>query len=908
RSPDLTRAVVAGREVFKIIRVSPNDCSEEFNIRAAIINFSATHNGLASAIPARYKEQLSINDAKWSHGEYAHVIATAAANGRIVVYDLNRASVELARFHVHNRQVHRLAFSPYQGAWLLSGSQDESIRMWDLRMATSERSAMNFGSKFKFDGHNDAVRDVRWSPVDGVEFAAATDSGVIQHWDVRKHNAPLLKINAHDKTCYCVDWHPDGKHILSGGSDKHVRIWDFSTGNRKQKPCFQLRTPQAAVNVRWRPATSTESQGTTTWETTQFATGHDFDDPRVHIWDIRRPHMPFRQFYRHGREPSDLLWHSNQLLWTVGQEGTFNQSDIRFAPQVIDQRRPCIAAWSPNGEVLVFGQSRPRRRRIEKDFSITKFIPPSSREATQKLGSSANAAEESASDAFSQMPGRKRGSKSMQGRSSNSKLSGNTPEDGPPVVIPLATTVSKTEPAAAMTQNGTIGNIQGATFDPTVFQYLAEGYSKLLEPVEDCPNDSDPLTKLCEELDNNATHAENVPLYRLAQTWRMIRKVVEQQVSVKPKPDPNEKPQVKRRFSVDESADTVAQKEKEKHLPAIAEVDNIIQDQAAPRQESQVQTLPGVAPELTPSDKNFRPHSPQKPSHPIQNSLLSFQARSLQARLTRRSTTDLTLTTGPSNLSEVKTSACQIIDEESISPRSFSPEPAPLRPDFVSEDMLDQRSAPRNISGRLGWHGSGAANTGTHEGDVDLDKLSLAESPNLAKMMLSRSANSQTSKLYRTATMHDSAESFRLFSTSTDSSVPAKSIADSYSPGTNIREEIQGLPIRGGSLSSMRNNSHFDDGLAIGSPPKSQRQDTLPNESPSYGESSAVPPPNTAHLIRPSSPLPFLYDSITRSKLRNPLMDCITSLERQNRAMLGASDERGFREFLVEAETQDQPW
>lgn len=861
---------------------------------------------MVPAIPARHKDQLAINDVKWSHGDYAHIIATAAANGRVVVYDLNRAGVELARFHEHNRQVHKLAFSPFQGAWLLSGSQDESIRMWDLRTVSSERSAVNFGSKFKFDGHNDAVRDVRWSPVDGVEFAAATDSGVIQHWDVRKHNAPLLKINAHDKTCFCVDWHPDGKHILSGGADKLVKIWDFSTGNRKQKPCFQLRTPQAAVNVRWRPASATDSQGTTSWETTQFATGHDSDDPRVHIWDIRRPHLPFRQFYRHGREPSDLLWHSNDLLWTVGQEGTFNQSDIRFAPQVIDQRRPCTVAWSPNGEVLAFGQGRPRRRGIKKSFGVTEFIP-SPKPSAQKTSFSASITEENTNDTFSQYSGKKRSNKPIQGRSSNSKLLGNTPEDGPPTVVPLTTTVSKTETVAASTQNGLIGSIQGATSDPAIFKYLAKNYSKLLEPTNHRTAECNALTKLCEQLDNNAMHTENIPSYRLAQTWRIIRDLVEKQVSVRPRLGLNEKPQGRRRFSVDESEDVVAQREKEKHLPSIAEVNSNNRDQAVLDQEVEKATASKAAMEVTPNAETVKPQLSSASSRPIQNSLLSYQARSLQASLTRRSTTDLTLHTGSNNLSEVKTSACQIIDEESISPRSFSPEPAPLRRDFLSEDIIGQRSAPRNISGRPDWHGSGAAGNDAHEGEVDSDKLSLAESPNLAKMMLSRSANSQSSKLYKTTTMHDSSESFRLFSTSTDSSMPAKSVAGSYSPGNNLREEIEGLPIRGGSLTSMRNNSHFDDPLAIGSPPKSERQDTLPTESSLYEESTA-PPPNTAHLIRPSSPLPFLYESVTKSRLRSSLTECIISLERQNRAMLGPSEEGGSAEFLVRPETEDQPW
>jgi WD repeat-containing protein 24 len=98
-----------------------------------------------------------------------------------------------------------------------------------LRRLAGERSVMTCQSLNRFSGNSDGIRDLRWSPTNGVEFAIGTDNGTIQRWDIRRDNAPLLKINAHEKTCNAVDWHPDGKHIASGGADKNIKVWDFSS-------------------------------------------------------------------------------------------------------------------------------------------------------------------------------------------------------------------------------------------------------------------------------------------------------------------------------------------------------------------------------------------------------------------------------------------------------------------------------------------------------------------------------------------------------------------------------------------------------------------------------------------------------------------------------------------------------
>ena len=265
--------MLAGREILKTIRVSGATCAEEFNLRAAVIAYSSTHNSTVGASVVKHRDDLAATDVKWSHGNYDSHIATACPNGRIMLYDVNRAGVESARLDEHNRQVHKLAFNPHQGYLMLSASQDATMRLWDLRAMQGGRNVLTFRSAFRYKGNAEGIRDVKWSPTDGTGFACATDAGVVQRWDFRKDKAPLQKINAHKKVCLSIDWHPDGRHLASSGTDKQVQVWDLASSARRQNSPWSFRAPQAVTKVRWRPVGwHTGGHGPGSWETSQVVT------------------------------------------------------------------------------------------------------------------------------------------------------------------------------------------------------------------------------------------------------------------------------------------------------------------------------------------------------------------------------------------------------------------------------------------------------------------------------------------------------------------------------------------------------------------------------------------------------------------------------------------------------------
>ncbi|KAI9672328.1 MAG: SEA (Seh1-associated) complex subunit [Caeruleum heppii] len=526
-SPSRTHAVLAGREILKTIRVTGATCAEELNIRGAIINYNSTHNTTKGDLTSKAKGGLAANDVKWSHGNYDTTIATACANGRIMLFELNRAGVELARLHEHHRQVHKLAINPHQGYFLLSASQDATVRLWDLRTAGGGRSVGSYRSLHRYKGNSEGVRDVKWSPTDGIEFAIATDAGIIQRWDIRKDNAPLQKINAHRRPCSSLDWHPDGKHLVSAGADKMVHVWNIQSVQRRPISSWAFRAPHAISNVRWRPAGwHADLRGAGSWQTSQIVTSYDQMDARVHLWDLRRPNVPFRELDRFGSAPTDMLWHSEHLLWTVGKEGMFVQTDIHFAPKIGDRRPLQAFDVASDGEItLVTQKISDQRVSAHRDSSEAFGVNgDTGRHSTsgERLSGSRSSTDETSGSYLGSSFGRKHGVASSI--KSPKSVSSTPPSEAHNMAIAkLDQTLSKASQEAVF-QVAAYGRVYGL-LRPTDYAHIAKKSSLTFQrPIPS--SDKGILDDVQSGVEQNARVARDVALYRLSQTWKILGHVV----------------------------------------------------------------------------------------------------------------------------------------------------------------------------------------------------------------------------------------------------------------------------------------------------------------------------------------------------------------------------------------------
>ncbi|RKO86430.1 WD40-repeat-containing domain protein, partial [Blyttiomyces helicus] len=314
-SPDRDQVVVAGREVLKILSVTDSEVKETLNLRIGV--------------NAKQNLNCSSNDVKWGGSFARYTIATAATNGAVVIWDLNRAGQQKMERVIteHSRAVNRICFNPAEASILLSASQDGTMKLWDLRAKNVARHT--------FEGKAESVRDVQFSPGNPFEFAAAFENGNIQKWDIRNPLQFERKWSAHNGLALTVDWHADSRLVASGGRDRQIKVWDMKSDSRK--PVHTIQTMAPVARVSWRPGPGHEAQ---------IASCALLNDFRIHVWDLGRVFVPLVAVDVHESVATDRLFVRTDMrgpatyrpinLLSTTALGWSIHGDLSFA---IDERR-----------------------------------------------------------------------------------------------------------------------------------------------------------------------------------------------------------------------------------------------------------------------------------------------------------------------------------------------------------------------------------------------------------------------------------------------------------------------------------------------------------------------------------------------------------------------------------------
>ena len=120
----------------------------------------------------------------------------------------------LHTFEGHSIAVTSVAFSP-DGARILSGSYDETLKLWD---------AHSLALLHTFEGHSSGVTSVAFSP-DGARILSGSHDNTLKLWDAQSL-ALLHTFEGHSIAVTSVAFSPDGARILSGSYDNTLKLWD----------------------------------------------------------------------------------------------------------------------------------------------------------------------------------------------------------------------------------------------------------------------------------------------------------------------------------------------------------------------------------------------------------------------------------------------------------------------------------------------------------------------------------------------------------------------------------------------------------------------------------------------------------------------------------------------------------
>lgn len=203
----------------------------------------------------------------------------AAGNPQIRLYEIANAANHnpVLALEGHTSSVTSLGFQR-EGGFLYSGSEDGTVKLWDLRSPTCSRSFDSRGPVNSVSLHpnqaeilsgdqngsvkvwdlgssrciNDLTPDAHFGPgqpssgnhsrvaiqsvdvsEDGRTAVAANNHGEVFVWDPTDNRAfkPVAKFRAHPPGTYLLSAKisPDCRHLVTTGSDRTARLWDTST-------------------------------------------------------------------------------------------------------------------------------------------------------------------------------------------------------------------------------------------------------------------------------------------------------------------------------------------------------------------------------------------------------------------------------------------------------------------------------------------------------------------------------------------------------------------------------------------------------------------------------------------------------------------------------------------------------
>ncbi|XP_011046680.1 PREDICTED: WD-40 repeat-containing protein MSI2-like [Populus euphratica] len=222
----------------------------------------------------------------------------------------------------HDKEGYGLSWSPFKQGYLVSGSHDNKICLWDVSANAQDKV---LGALQVYEAHESVVEDVSWHLKNENLFGSVGDDCRLVIWDMRT-NQTQHSVKAHKKEINYLSFNPYNEWILAtASSDATVGLFDV---RKLTVPLHALSSHTEEVfQVEWDPNHET-------------VLASSADDRRLNIWDLNRigeeqleldaDDGPPELLFSHGGHKakiSDFSWNKNES-WVISSVADDNTLQV----------------------------------------------------------------------------------------------------------------------------------------------------------------------------------------------------------------------------------------------------------------------------------------------------------------------------------------------------------------------------------------------------------------------------------------------------------------------------------------------------------------------------------------------------------------------------------------------------
>lgn len=298
-----------------------------------------------------------------------NLIGCGLTSGAIIVYGTQPSgkTTQFLRLNDHKRCVNSLDFA--DSNLLISGTQDGTIKLWDLRAPGSRASVTLFSGP-----HADPVRACQHSPHaparNKLTILSVHDSGALHKYDLRVSHQPVRRWNFHTGPALSLSIHPTAEYVLTGSRDHKVCVCSYNEPG--SMPEITVNTLGPVMKVRWSPyeseaEPSIQLESDTSSSLTDELYRYDFacsflnEVPTIAVYNPRRKYIPRELVSSLSDRPfHNFLWaqnpEGNRCIWTLTKANVFAAHDLRNSPNVavpLDHMLATEMAWSAKDFLFV---------------------------------------------------------------------------------------------------------------------------------------------------------------------------------------------------------------------------------------------------------------------------------------------------------------------------------------------------------------------------------------------------------------------------------------------------------------------------------------------------------------------------------------------------------------------------